>query len=61
MNELTCILCKKTFKPGNDGDGIPNGIGFMMDSGETYNFCKDCVSNRYEEAIKLIEEKENAK
>lgn len=58
MNELTCILCGRTFKPGNDKDGIPNGLGFVLNSGKTYNVCKDCISCRYEEAVKLIEEKE---
>lgn len=59
-NEYTCILCRKTFAPGNDEDGIPNGIGFHLESGATYNLCKDCIFSRYEEAIKLIEEKEKS-
>ena len=54
---LTCILCGKAFAPGNDKDGIPNGLGFMMKNGETYNLCRSCVSNRYEEAVKLIKER----
>ena len=54
---LTCILCGKAFAPGNDKDGIPNGLGFMMKNGEAYNLCKSCVSNRYEEAAKLIKER----
>lgn len=58
MNEYTCILCGKTFAPGIDEDGIPNGMGFCLKSGATYNLCKECISSRYEEAIKLIEEKE---
>ena len=56
--EYQCILCGKTFQAGNDEDGIPNGIGFHLQSGATYNLCKDCISGRYQEAIKLIEEKE---
>lgn len=55
---LTCILCGNTFAPGNDKDGIPNGLGFTMKSGETYHICKKCMMHRYEEAIKLIESKE---
>lgn len=54
---LTCILCGKAFAPGNDKDGIPNGLGFMMKNGETYNLCRSCVSTRYEEAEKLIKER----
>ena len=54
---LTCILCGKAFAPGNDKDGIPNGLGFMMKNGETYHLCKSCISSRYEEAEKLIKER----
>lgn len=55
--KITCILCGKTFEPGNK-NGIPNGVGFQMQSGNTYNVCADCISYRHEEAIRLIQGKE---
>ena len=60
MTELTCILCGKSFDPGTDADGVPNGIGFTTNSGNTYNLCKECVSHRYEESVKLLEDKEES-
>ena len=55
--KITCILCGKTFEPGNT-KGLPNGLGFQMQSGETYNACTECISYRNDELIRLIKEKE---
>lgn len=57
MITMRCVLCGKTFRPGNT-DGMPNGFGFQMQSGSIYNICAECVACRYEEAIALIQSAE---
>lgn len=56
--QLTCALCGKQFRPGNDSDGVPNGLGFRMESGTIYNICGTCVAHRYKEAADKIKEEE---
>ncbi len=41
--ELICMVCGKTFLPGNDEHGIPNGIGFMLEDGSLLNMCSECI------------------
>jgi DNA-directed RNA polymerase subunit RPC12/RpoP len=38
-----CNNCKKTFEAGQRSDGLPNGAGFELESGEVINVCTDCI------------------
>ena len=44
--EITCMVCGKTFLPGNDKQGIPNGVGFMLEDGTVLNMCSECIMNK---------------
>lgn len=52
-----CDLCGKNFVFGNDEDDIPNGIQFNFTDGSTHTLCKACISCRYQDAIKLIDDR----
>lgn len=48
--KITCFNCGKKFIPGNDPrTGVPNGLGFVLKSGKTYNVCSKCVAYRTDE------------
>ena len=49
-----CDKCGRTFVDGSHGDGIPNGVGFMLDDGRLINLCANCI-------IKLGKLKEEGK
>lgn len=51
---MKCNECGKKFKVGNRADGLPNGIGFVLEDGSIYTVCSDCV-------IKKGRENENSK
>lgn len=40
---MICDKCKKFFLPGNRPDGIPNGLGFVLQNGKKITVCADCV------------------
>lgn len=40
---ITCDKCGTTFVPGNRKSGVPNGLGFMSESGKLINVCADCI------------------
>jgi len=48
---VKCNECGKRFVAGNRADGIPNGVGFVLDDGTVVNVCSDCL-------IKIGQEKE---
>jgi len=56
---LKCCYCGKRFKPGNT-NGVPNGLGFGMESGKVYTVCHECISYKHEEVIKFINGSEKA-
>lgn len=40
---IRCNICGKVFRTGNRPDGLPNGVGFVAEDGETFNVCTDCL------------------
>ena len=40
---IVCSECGKIFHPGNNEQGIPNGVGFVLEKGEIYNVCSECI------------------
>lgn len=40
---IICDSCGKKFKPGNNPEGLPNGIGFEMQDGKIINYCRNCI------------------
>lgn len=48
---VICRECGRVIYPGNDADGTPNGVGFVLDNGEIYNICKECIINYGKEKI----------
>lgn len=40
---MKCDCCGKTFVSGNRADGIPNGMGFVLQDGRQINVCADCM------------------
>ena len=40
---MKCNECGKTFTYGNGPDGLPNGIGFVLEEGSRVDICKECV------------------
>ena len=57
--KIKCHRCGYEFEPVNKG-GIPNGIGFSMRSGNTYNFCRVCITLHNQECIMLVDAMEAA-
>ena len=53
--KIKCDRCGKIFKPGYR-DGVPNGLGFVLDGGKIINFCRECI----EELGSLDEEGKDA-
>lgn len=41
---VKCNECGKYFIAGSRPDGMPNGIGFMMEDGSVHNVCADCLT-----------------
>lgn len=46
---IKCNECGKYFTSGNRPDGLPNGIGFVLNDGTKINVCTDCIIERGEE------------
>lgn len=42
---MICKCCKKTFYYGERSDGLPNGVGFVLDDGERIDVCTDCIQD----------------
>lgn len=45
MDEIICVICDecgKVFHPGNI-NGLPNGVGFVLEDGTVYNVCAECL------------------
>lgn len=40
-----CHVCGKKFLPGTQPDGLPNGVGMIMENGKTLIFCTECVKS----------------
>lgn len=40
---MICSICKKKFNAGIRPDGLPNGVGFVMDDGKVHDVCSECV------------------
>lgn len=40
---MKCNECGKEIEIGNREDGLPNGVGFMLEDGTTVNYCTDCL------------------
>ena len=43
MELHTCYKCGRKFFPGNNADGIPNGVGFVLKDGRIVTFCARCI------------------
>lgn len=41
--KYVCHDCGKEFEAGNNAEGIPNGVGFVLDDGTVINVCSDCI------------------
>ncbi len=40
---MICDNCKRFFVAGNDRDGIPNGVKFVMKDGKSITMCGKCL------------------
>lgn len=41
---LKCEACGKTFLPGTNKEGLPNGVGFETDDGSIFTICIECIN-----------------
>ena len=41
---LKCEDCGKTFLPGTNKEGLPNGVGFETDDGSIFTICIECIN-----------------
>ena len=41
---IKCETCGKEIVPGNDENGLPNGVGFELEDGSLLNVCSDCIA-----------------
>lgn len=55
---IKCNKCGKEITYGTSFDGIPNGVGFVLEDGTTYNICSDCLMDIGRE--KMEQEEKNA-
>lgn len=55
---IKCFNCGAKFMPGNNAQGLPNGLGLKLDSGKTYNVCRFCISYKTDEVNRKIVESE---
>lgn len=39
---MKCNICGKEFKAGNKPNGLPNGLGYVLQDGRTVNICYEC-------------------
>ena len=47
--KIKCDVCGKVFYPG-ETDGIPNGVGYVLEDGTVYNVCSECLMKVGEQA-----------
>lgn len=40
---IKCEMCGKEIIPGNDENGLPNGVGFELEDGIILTVCSDCI------------------
>ena len=40
---MICDSCGKEFEAGSRTDGIPNGLGFLLENGKQITVCAECV------------------
>lgn len=40
---LICDKCNNPIEYGSKENGIPNGVGFQLESGKMINLCIDCI------------------
>lgn len=60
MKAIRCDECGKRITPGTRTDGLPNGIGFQLADGSTYNACTECLIRKGEDdAERKHEETDN--
>lgn len=52
LDLIKCDECGKMFTPGNNEQGLPNGVGFQLQDGSIYNVCCDCICKAGEDALK---------
>ena len=41
---LKCEACGKTFLPGINKEGLPNGVGFETEDGSIITICTECIN-----------------
>lgn len=41
---LKCEACGKTFLPGTNKEGLPNGVGFETEDGSIITICTECIN-----------------
>lgn len=55
---IKCDMCGKEIIPGNDENGLPNGVGFELEDGTMLNVCSECIcalGDNAEEFDKFLE------
>lgn len=53
-----CDMCGKEIIPGNNENGLPNGVGFELEDGTMLNVCSECIcalGDNAEEFDKFLE------
>lgn len=45
---IKCNMCGKEIIPGNDENGLPNGVGFQLENGKIINACLECIAKTSE-------------
>lgn len=40
---IKCDMCGKEIIPGNDKNGLPNGVGFEFKDGKIIIACSECI------------------
>lgn len=40
---MKCDICGIEFEPGIREDGLPNGVGLVLENGVVINVCHDCL------------------
>lgn len=48
--QMICDKCGKEFESGNRPDGLPNGMGFVLEDGTLVTYCTDCMIEIGEQA-----------
>jgi len=59
---MTCAVCKNTFYYGTREDGLPTGVGFVLQDGKRIDICTDCIMKlpQNEDYMKVIKNINNA-